>query len=161
MISGGMAFDTLAGIAGIILGVLGLLGLAPDTLLPVASIVFGGALLLASGSLNRMTQIPLSNETQASHWMARDALHAASGIDLLAGAAAVVLGILALGGYSITTLTLVGFLCVGASILVSGIALTGRLIGTIEQLDFTIHCRGPCPQNRLVSSCPARHAIRA
>src|SRR5262249_54912297 len=48
-IGGGMGAEFLAGGAGVVLGILGLLGIGTATLVPIAVIVFGGALLLGSG----------------------------------------------------------------------------------------------------------------
>jgi len=127
---GGMVMDSLVGIAGIVLGILALLGIDPASLLPASAIVFGGGLLLASGSLARMIQTTSAGESPASNWVARSSIYAASGLDLLAGAAAIVLGILALGSGNSVVLSLVAFLCVGTSILASGSALAGRFVGS-------------------------------
>jgi len=88
--------DLLAGLAGVVLGILALLGVASGTLISVAVIVFGGCALfsrLAEGSF---------------------------GSRMLVGIAAVVMGILAVVGVSQTPLVLVALLCLGAMELFAG-----------------------------------------
>src|SRR5262249_44298677 len=52
---GGMGIEVLAGLAGIVLGVLALIGLVPVVLNAVAALVFGAALLLSSGGTARLS----------------------------------------------------------------------------------------------------------
>ena len=61
----------------------------------------------------------------------RDTLYAASGSEALIGAGAIVLGILALAGFSPIVLILVALLAVGASILLAGSAVAGRMFESI------------------------------
>ncbi len=133
IIGGGMAMESLCGVAGIVLGVLGLIGLAPLTLLSAAVIVFGAALLMASASIARLSSLPIRREFESAreHYIARDALYAASGSDVLVGAGAVVLGILALSGHAPLTLVLVALICVGASEMLSGTSVAGRVFGSM------------------------------
>jgi len=131
IIGGGMAMECLGGIAGLVLGILSLLGITPMSLLPVAMIVFGGALLMASGAMSRLNSLPVRGmiEPERAHQMAREAVYVASGSEVLVGAAAVVLGILALSGYHPLVLTLVALLCVGASVMLSGTSIAARMFG--------------------------------
>jgi hypothetical protein len=62
----------------------------------------------------------------------RNFISAASGIDLLCGAGAVVLGILALNGYSFT-LTFVAFLILGCAGLLTGVAQIPKSAGTFHR----------------------------
>src|SRR5262249_55303420 len=48
-VSRGITTEFLAGVAGIILGVLTLVGIAPTTLMSAAVVIYGGTLLLTSG----------------------------------------------------------------------------------------------------------------
>jgi uncharacterized membrane protein HdeD (DUF308 family) len=57
----------------------------------------------------------------------RDAVRASGGVMAMAGVAAIVLGILALTGGPVLALVLVAFLCVAASLIVAGTALTARI----------------------------------
>jgi hypothetical protein len=83
----------IAGVAGIVLGILALLHLAPDVLAPVAVIVFGGALVLGRG-VGRMGRI-------------------------IVGVGATVLGILALLHLDPRTLTLIALIAVAGILLLS------------------------------------------
>ena len=95
--------ELLAGLTGIVLGILALLGTAPGTLISVATIVFGACLLFS-----RMVD-------------------GAFGSRMLVGIGAVVLGILAVVGLSQTTLVLVALLCLGAMELFAGVENATRL----------------------------------
>lgn len=127
-LSGGMSAEFLAGAAGVVLGILALIGMVPNILLPVAVIAFGGGLLLGTGSTSRLNNFPTMAEgqTQADYW-AREATSGAAGAQLLIGLASMTLGILALVGFSWMTLTLVALLCVGSSACFSGTSLNSRL----------------------------------
>jgi hypothetical protein len=70
-------------------------------------------------------------ELPGEHEWSRDAVYAASGSDLWIGGAAVVLGILALSGFTPMTLILVALLCTGASVLLSGLSIAGRMFTTL------------------------------
>ncbi|HEY6403899.1 MAG TPA: hypothetical protein VI479_20930, partial [Blastocatellia bacterium] len=59
IIGGGMAMESLAGFAAIVLGLLSLMGILPDILLAAAVIVLGCALLLASGAVSKLTTLPI------------------------------------------------------------------------------------------------------
>lgn len=95
--------ELLAGLAGVVLGILALLGVASGTLISVAAIVFGGCVLFS-----RLVE-------------------GAFGSRMLVGIAAVVLGILAVVGVSQTPLVLVALLCLGAMELFAGMESATRL----------------------------------
>ncbi len=141
IIGGGMAMESLGGVAAIVLGILALLGIHSPTMLAASAIVLGCALLLASGAMAKLTALPIREPVateqarqpgqtfyhdQAHHIM-RDTLYAASGSEALIGAGAIVLGILSLAGFAPLTLVLVALLAVGASILLAGTAVAGRM----------------------------------
>jgi hypothetical protein len=153
LIGGGMAMESLAGFAGIVLGILSLLGIHSLVLLAAAVIVLGCALLLASGAIARLTTLPIrepfgfgtaeparetehvryaeSHYAEHARYMARDALYAASGSEALIGAGAIVLGILSLSGIAPLALILVALLAIGASILLAGSSVAGRMFESV------------------------------
>jgi hypothetical protein len=131
-ISVGMTTKFMAGAAGIGLGVLSLLRLVPDILLPIAAIVYGITLLSGVGVQTRLNDL----EMQCSHThemtgrISHEAVSAASGIQILFGVGAATLGILALAAVAApVTLTLVGVLAVGGASLFSGAAISARIWG--------------------------------
>lgn len=123
----GLSAEALAGIAGVVLGILALLGFMPLTLCAVALLVFGGGLMLGSVARRRF------DATSAAHYGAgasptalralEEATTVAAGGDVLVGIGAVVLGILALLGIYPLTLVLVGFLGVGGAVMLGGSVL--------------------------------------
>jgi hypothetical protein len=137
-VSGGMTAESLAGIAGIVLGILALLGIAPVTLCAVALIAFGGAELLGSAATSRYNAVAIEQRAQSesSRQLLRDvvndAVNLSAGGQVLIGVGAVVLGILALLGFVPVTLTLVGLLAIGACLLFSGSAVGARLLGVFR-----------------------------
>ncbi|MCG3161199.1 MAG: hypothetical protein JMDDDDMK_02322 [Acidobacteria bacterium] len=137
IIGGGMAMESLGGVAAIVLGILALLGIHPIVLLSASAIVLGCSLLLASGAMAKLTAMPIRESAgpgsypEHTHYIMRDTLYAASGSEALIGAGAIVLGILALAGFSPVTLILVALLAVGASILLAGSAVAGRMFESI------------------------------
>lgn len=133
-LGGGASIELLAGIAGIVLGILSLLGFDANLLASIAIIVFGSALMMGSGVLSRLNSIKMSiaNPEHNGHRMIEDLVSAATGTQILVGLAAIVLGILALIGLHTLTLNLVALLGIGAAILLSGSAITGKMIGLIR-----------------------------
>ena len=130
-IVGGMAMGTLFGAGGMALGILALLETVPMTLIPVAVIVFGTGLLMASGATARLNELMVRGgaEPQRAYRLAREAVAAASGSEVLVGLGGVVLGILALADFVPLTLSLVALLGFGVSILLSGTAIASRMLG--------------------------------
>ena len=103
--SQGLSAEFLGATAGIILGILALLGAAPATLISVAVLVFG-ATFAAAGLMD------VSPSTR-----------------VVFGLAGFVLGLLAVCGLGSLTLVLVGLLCLGASTLFNG-AMSSAAIAT-------------------------------
>jgi hypothetical protein len=132
-IGGGMGAEVLAGAAGVVLGILGLIGLATGVLIPIAVIVFGGALLLGSGATMDLSTLsgPITNERLAH--ITHQATVAASGAQVLTGICAIVLGIIALVGVDPVTLTLVALIVVGGSVLLAGSAITSRMASVMRR----------------------------
>jgi hypothetical protein len=124
-VSRGITTEFLAGVAGIVLGILALLRIVPLTLMSVAVITYGGALLLTSGESIWVSSFSTENE------VVRQLMHsvslAAAGGQVLVGLAALVLGILGLVGIAPITMILVALLATGASILLRGSFVGGFL----------------------------------
>jgi hypothetical protein len=123
-LAGGMSAELLAGGAGIVLGILALIHIAPVTLTAVAVIAFGAALLLGGGETFRLSHLhwPRQQWDEGALHTARLTAESAGGGESLVGIAAVVLGILALTGINPGVLVFVGLLCLGGAELVSGFA---------------------------------------
>ncbi len=130
----GMSVEVIAGLTAVVLGILSVLALNPDVLMPAAAIVVGTALLLSSGTTARLNALRLAGqdvEGPALH-VAREMVNGSAMTEVLVGISAVVLGILALIGVVPTVLTLVAFLAIGGSLALSGSAIGGRLFGAIK-----------------------------
>jgi hypothetical protein len=107
------------GVAGIVLGILALLGIAPGAITAAALVAYGSALLLSSGSVRDLYMLQGERGRRLGSGVRVElvAANMASGsarLQVLSGVAALVLGILALCGVNPQILTLVGLLTVGA-----------------------------------------------
>jgi hypothetical protein len=136
---GGISALFLVGAAGIVLGVLALIGLSAQTLTAAAVIAFGGALLLSSNSvwhLYRAKQASYRNgasqTASAAEFVAGEMAAGSAVLQCLSGLAAIVLGILAVAGINPGILTLVGLLVLGATVLMTGSTLSGTVMGFME-----------------------------
>jgi hypothetical protein len=131
----GMGVEVLGGIAGIVLGILALLGLVPLLLMSIAAIVFGGTLLLSSGTATRLNCLMI--EGWAWHETVRriacEAVWAAASVQVLVGLAGAILGILAVLKIYPLELTLVAMLCMGASVLLSGAAISSKMVSLLHR----------------------------
>jgi hypothetical protein len=125
----GVSAVFLAGIGGIILGVLALLGLNPTTLISAAIIVYGSALLLSSGVA--VSLHALKGRVAGDPAMV-EAPFETAGVKVLAGIAAIVLGILAVAGTVPLELDLVALLVLGAGILATGNGLNNAMSSVIN-----------------------------
>jgi hypothetical protein len=113
------SFELVGGLAGVVLGILAIIGLAPVLLCEIAALALGGALLLSSILPARPGLFGI-HEAWAEH-----VGEGAAAVQGLAGLGAVVLAILSLVGILGPALTLVALLCVGAGLLLTGAALFG------------------------------------
>ncbi|MFP4164469.1 MAG: hypothetical protein ACLFVE_10850 [Chitinispirillaceae bacterium] len=130
----GMTAEFLAGLAGTVLGILALLGIAPITLVSVAAIVYGAALVFGSGTTARVNALSFGGaQSDTAQQVARESVSSASGVQMLVGIGAGVLGILALLGNIPATLTLVAMLSIGAADLVSGGAIGSRMLSLFRR----------------------------
>jgi len=113
-IGSGMTAGFFAGVAGIVLGILSFFHAAP-VLLAVTVLAYGAALLLGGEGLSRLNWL-LANSAESRP----EAVAESGGGSVFMGLAVTVLGILAVIGLVPMTLTLVGFLCLGAGAFFSG-----------------------------------------
>ena len=131
-LGGGMGAEVAGGAAGVVLGILALIGMATSTLVAIAVIVFGGALLLGSGATADLSTISTASAHERLAHTVRQATIAASGAQVLLGVGSIVLGIIALVTVDITV-SLVALIVVGASALFSGGALSGRMAALMRR----------------------------
>lgn len=126
-LGGGLTAESLGGLAGIALGVLALLGVATQMLLAIAALVLGAAVLLGAGVLARVNDLRMAERTEQARRIAREAVFAATGTQVLVGIAVMVLAIVAIQGIETLTLVAVGTLCLGVSMSFAGSALGNKL----------------------------------
>ena len=128
-IGGEIMIGIAAGLTGIVLGILGLVGVNTAYLLAAALIVFGGALILngviaARGRMVATSLTASGTPIQISHHSST----AVSGLEIMVGFAAVILGILALLLANSGVLVLVGFIAVGAALLMVSATFSGAVV---------------------------------
>lgn len=128
---GGLAIVFLAGTAGIVLGVLALIGIHPVMLASIAVIAFGSAVVFGGGSVWSVFRLKQSGQTVVSgaQIVATEIAAGSAGLQCVGGLAAIVLGILAVTGTLPAILSLVGLLIMGAAIVLTGSTLTGVVQG--------------------------------
>jgi hypothetical protein len=121
-----VSVEVLAGVAGVVLGVLALIGAGGVMhLLPAALIAFGGAMLLAGFSATSVGMVSGMNPaTGAPAVSMQSELAPARGLQVLAGITAIVLGILAYTVAAGGTLLIVGMLVIGAALLATSANFT-------------------------------------
>jgi len=130
--SGSVFLEFLGGIAVIVLGIVALLGLAPITLLCVSVIAYGGTLILGGGLLAVMTGSS-GRENDRGDQVSRVAVAETRSVEVLIGIGGVALGIIALVGINPMTLVLVSIIAYGAAILLTGSAITGRMLSMMSR----------------------------
>jgi hypothetical protein len=123
---GGLTADLVAGVAGIVLGALALMGVLPQPLLGTAVLVYGAALLLGCAALVHATVTMKSGVPEPSAGI--DAALLAAGGQLVLGLVAFALGSLALLGTATQTLTLVALLLVAGAEIGSGFAIGSKML---------------------------------
>jgi hypothetical protein len=128
-VGGGMSAESIAGIAGIVLGILALLGVAPRFLCSIALIAFGAGLLFGSAAKGRFASLSTERYglATATRRIIDEALNVTAGGEVIVGIGAIVLGILALLRIQPVVLVLAGYLAVGATMLFSGSTIGARM----------------------------------
>jgi len=127
----GMSVEIMTGGTAIVLGILGLIGVSRGVLVPAAVITVGVGLMLSAGSFQRLNNLRMqvSGLADVAQSLSRAAVSSALTSQVLAGLAAVVLGILALTiPGSAASLVQVGLIVLGVALALSGTALTGRML---------------------------------
>lgn len=130
-LGGGMTVELLGGVGIIVLGILALLGLVPDVLLASGVIAVGAATILAASGLERLNTLKTTAAGLAgvAKRVVEGSTAGAIMAQALAGGAAIVLGIIALAmPVYAGVLVLAALLVLGATVTLSGTALTGRMI---------------------------------
>jgi hypothetical protein len=122
--TGGVSAVFLAGLGGIILGVLALLGVSSAELASAAVIVFGSALLLSSSVT---VNLHMLKSRAGGDLQVVETASDAAGVKVLAGISAIVLGILAAAGTLTFKLDLIALLVLGGGILVTGNGLNNAM----------------------------------
>lgn len=147
---GSLSTVFLVGTAGIVLGVLALLGIYPLMLTAIAVIAFGSALVFGSNSVwsvHRMKRLIVRTGSQrtvaGSEILATEIAAGSAGLQCFAGLAAIVLGILAVTGTNPVALSLVGLLVMGATILLTGSTLSGVVQGFMRPVSSTSWSESP------------------
>jgi hypothetical protein len=133
----GLAALFMVGAAGLVLGVLALLGMVSVGLTAIAVIAYGSALVLGSTTVRqlhllqaRMLQLP--GARSGTELLAGQMAAGSAGIQLLTGLAATVLGILAIAGHDPVVLTLAALLVLGVTVLLTGSALSGLVLSFVR-----------------------------
>jgi hypothetical protein len=125
----------LAGIAGIALGILSLLGFVPTVLVPAALIAVGISLLFGSAvtaRLNARDMARMSGEAEKQEMeMLRERGLFSAGVQSVAGVAAVGLGVLALAMVFPIELSLIAVLALGLGLFLNG-AVLSRMMQALE-----------------------------
>jgi hypothetical protein len=131
----GTTAETLAGLVGVTLGILALLGVIPVILVPSAVIVYGAAMMIGAGANIRINE--LSAMHRQEHPMARNITHeavrATTGLQVLAGIAAITLGILALATVDRLILSLVAMLGISVVFLLTDTAVASRMLSVLHR----------------------------
>lgn len=131
----GWALTFLAGVAGVILGILALLGLASIVLVAIAAIVLGGSTILRTHELTTaLLARALDPQENGVRQLAVGELVANSAaLQALIGLSAAVLGILSLAGFVSLTLDLIAFLALGSGLLLSSAAFGGLMTSLLRR----------------------------
>ena len=126
--------DALGGIATIVLAIIALAGVRAEILLPIATIVFGAALLIQGGAM--LSEFALVEATPESSVGSNGA-----GLSslFLVGVAGIVLGVLALLGVNPTMLSAVAVIAFGGALVVSASAVWQLLTSRSVASRFQAH----------------------
>jgi hypothetical protein len=139
---GGLSSLFLVGVAGIVLGVLALLGVYSAMLTSVAVIAFGGALVMSSSAVwhlltSRSVTTRFTGRAPMVQMLATEVAAGSTGLQAMTGLAVIVLGILAVSGAFSLSLTLIALLVAGGALVMTGSTLSGTLIGFMRANDTT------------------------
>lgn len=127
-LGGEVMIDVAAGVTGVILGILALVGINATHLVPAALIVFGGALILSGAVAAQGRTAMTTTGSGAPLQVSYQGSAAMAGLEILVGFAAVILGILSLIFEASWVLTLIGFIAVGAAMLMVSATFSGAVV---------------------------------
>lgn len=127
-LGGEVMIDVAAGVTGVILGILALVGINAPHLVPAALIVFGGALILSGAVAAQGRTAMTTTGSGAPLQVSYQGSAAMAGLEILVGFAAVILGILSLIFEASWVLTLIGFIAVGAAMLMVSATFSGAVV---------------------------------
>jgi hypothetical protein len=132
--AGALSVELLTGAAGVVLGILALLRVAPIELVAIGVIAEGAGLILSTGATSQLTgaRIAAIYRDQRSQRLAGEINAAATSSQAAVGLTAVVLGILALAGFSSTVLELIALLALGAFILLNSASVGGTMLAVFR-----------------------------
>lgn len=125
-VGGGLSTEVVGGATGIVLGILALIGTSPMVLIPAAVIALGAADFFGAGATSQLQS--MSMRRGRHHPGVSQGMAGASGTKAFIGIGVSALGILALAGMSPLTLSLIAFVALGTSMLVSGAAIGGQMV---------------------------------
>jgi hypothetical protein len=128
----GMSAGVLAGIVGIVLGILAVIRVAPGALTAIAIIVFGAAVLFDFVARAQIRALKMVTGASSEH-SARLAMAAAASTNTggaLVGVGLITLGILSLTGLVSSILVTVALLSFGAYLFLDSTAITNAIFGT-------------------------------
>jgi hypothetical protein len=129
--------EAMAGLAGVTLGVLALAdAVSPYVLLPIAALVMGAGMLFGASPIAQASRRRTYAEPNVSpkvNDVSRYAGNSAWAAHAFAGIAAVILGILGLLDLGRITLGLVAFLVLGATLVLSSAAFSGRVVAMVRR----------------------------
>src|SRR5690242_5352429 len=112
----GALIDAIGGLATIVLAIIALAGVASGTIVSIATIVFGAALLIHGGAM--LSEYSRSLYPAGANSMAAEFGGSSLSSLFLAGATGIVLGILALLGIYSGQLTAISLIVFGSALLV-------------------------------------------
>jgi hypothetical protein len=126
----GLSGGVLGGVVAIVLGILALIGIAPATLIAVALVVFGGAVLIDFVASVQMRSLGMlsSDSPPGSVALAVSAASISNTASIAVAVALVVLGILGLVGAGGAALSAVALLTLGAYLFLEGSAVVARMM---------------------------------
>jgi hypothetical protein len=130
------SIELLTGAAGIVLGILALLGVQSIELVAISAIAFGGGLILTSNLRSEIAVLRagMVSPDERVRRLASEGAASSSVAEVLTGLAAIVLGILALAGVSsATSLVLIALLAIGAFLVLSGSTATGMMVAFLRR----------------------------
>lgn len=134
-LGGGAGVEFIGGAAGVVLGILALVGFVPEVLMGCAVIALGATALLSVGTMTRLNHFTI--RSSGAHPTAQEAagyaVVATANAQALVGVGAIVLGILALIGLAPMVLNLVGLLALGGGLLLGGSAVAGKMFSNMPE----------------------------